>query len=890
LYKLELFLKKTNFVLKQVNMTAEKQRLLDSNWKNWGPYVSNRQWGNVREDYSPNGDAWNFANHNNAESYAYRWGEEGIAGISDVKQIFCFALSFWNKKDKIVKERFFGLSNPQGNHGEDIKEIFYYLDNTPTHSYMKMVYKYPINEFPYDDIRTENARRSKKQPEYEIFDTGIFDHDEYFDIFIEYAKADHDDFLVRVTVCNRSDINAPIVVVPTVWFRNNWKWGYNTYKGQTNASHEGCININHDSIPVKKFYSRNINAESAFCDNETNHPKLQGTPYRGNTYFKDGINDYIIYGSNTVNPEKRGTKASFLIDETIEARQSKTFDFRLSPHELDKPFQDFDKILKTRIDEANEFYEELQNDVASDDEKNVQRQAFAGLLWNKQFYHYNVGKWLKGDPNHEAPRNFDQYVRNTEWNHLHNKDIISMPDKWEYPWYATWDLAFHCVPFAIIDAEFAKGQLLLLTKEWYMHPNGQLPAYEWNLSDVNPPVHAWSCFRVFKIDEKQNGKADLLFLEKVFQKLLLNFTWWVNRKDKNGKNIFGGGFLGLDNIGAFDRNIILKDGQHLEQADGTSWMAMYALNMMRIAMELAQYYQVYEDMAIKFFEHYLYIAEAMENLGEGTKGLWNEEDGFFYDVLQLGNGDSVSLKLRSIVGLIPMFAVEIIDHHLLDKMPNFRERMDWVLKNKPELTKLVSHWEEEGQGRKHLMSILRKNRLSKVLSRMLDEKEFLSDYGIRAMSKVYEENPFVFSVHGTENVVYYTPAESDSRMFGGNSNWRGPIWFPINFLIVESLQRFHFYYGNSLKVELPTGSGDKKNLDEVAQDISNRLCSIFLKDEAGQRPFNGGNSKFNYDENFKDYITFFEYFHGDNGRGVGASHQTGWTATVAKLMKPRLTV
>lgn len=890
MYKLELFLKKTNFVLKQVNMTAEKQRLLDSNWKNWGPYVSNRQWGNVREDYSPNGDAWNFANHNNAESYAYRWGEEGIAGISDVKQIFCFALSFWNKKDKIVKERFFGLSNPQGNHGEDIKEIFYYLDNTPTHSYMKMVYKYPINEFPYDDIRTENARRSKKQPEYEIFDTGIFDHDEYFDIFIEYAKADQDDFLVRVTVCNRSDINAPIVVVPTVWFRNNWKWGYNTYKGQTNASHEGCININHDSIPVKKFYSRNINAESAFCDNETNHPKLQGTPYRGNTYFKDGINDYIIYGSNTVNPEKRGTKASFLIDEIIEARQSKTFDFRLSPHELDKPFQDFDKILKTRIDEANEFYEELQNDVASDDEKNVQRQAFAGLLWNKQFYHYNVGKWLKGDPNHEAPRDFDQYVRNTEWNHLHNKDIISMPDKWEYPWYATWDLAFHCVPFAIIDAEFAKGQLLLLTKEWYMHPNGQLPAYEWNLSDVNPPVHAWSCFRVFKIDEKQNGKADLLFLEKVFQKLLLNFTWWVNRKDKNGKNIFGGGFLGLDNIGAFDRNMVLKDGQHLEQADGTSWMAMYALNMMRIAMELAQYYQVYEDMAIKFFEHYLYIAEAMENLGEGTKGLWNEEDGFFYDVLQLGNGDSVSLKLRSIVGLIPMFAVEIIDHHLLDKMPNFRERMEWVLKNKPELTKLVSHWEEEGQGRKHLMSILRKNRLSKVLSRMLDEKEFLSDYGIRAMSKVYEENPFVFSVHGTENVVYYTPAESDSRMFGGNSNWRGPIWFPINFLIVESLQRFHFYYGNSLKVELPTGSGDKKNLDEVAQDISNRLCSIFLKDEAGQRPFNGGNSKFNYDENFKDYITFFEYFHGDNGRGVGASHQTGWTATVAKLMKPRLTV
>jgi hypothetical protein len=470
---------------------------------------------------------------------------------------------------------------------------------------------------------------------------------------------------------------------------------------------------------------------------------------------------------------------------------------------------------------------------------------------------------------------------------MHNKDIISMPDKWEYPWYATWDLAFHCVPYALIDAQFAKNQLLLLTKEWYMHPNGQLPAYEWNLSDVNPPVHAWSCFRVFKIDEKTNGKPDLLFLEKVFQKLLLNFTWWVNRKDQNGKNIFGGGFLGLDNIGAFDRNMELKDGEHLEQADGTSWMAMYALNMMRIAMELAQYYQVYEDMAIKFFEHYLYIAEAMENMGDGKEGLWNEEDGFFYDVLQLGDGESVTLRLRSIVGLIPLFAVEIIDHSLLEKMPNFKIRMEWVLKNKPELTKLVSHWDEEGHGRKHLMSILRRNRLSKVLTRMLDEKEFLSSYGIRAMSKVYEENPFIFSVHGTENVVYYTPAESDSRMFGGNSNWRGPIWFPINFLIVESLQRFHFYYGNSLKVELPTGSGDKRNLDEVAQNISNRLCSIFLKDEHGKRAFNGGNDKFNYDEHFKDYITFYEYFHGDNGRGVGASHQTGWTATVAKLMKPR---
>ena len=868
-------------------MSAEKDRLDSHDWQNWGPYVSNRQWGNVREDYSPNGDAWNFTNHESAESYTYRWGEEGIAGISDHRQLLCFALSFWNGKDRMVKERFFGLSNPQGNHGEDVKELFYYLDNTPTHSYMKMLYKYPLNEFPYDDLLNENASRSKKDREYEIIDTGIFDNDEYFDIFIEYCKADKNDILVKVTVHNRSNKDAPLTVLPTLWFRNNWKWGYNVYKGQLNSYSNDCININHDSIGIKKLYTQS-SGEALFCDNETNTPKIFGCPEKENAYYKDGINNFITRKEATVNPEKRGSKAAIAINKILKAGESETFAFNLSSVETDRPFENFEQIFAQRISEADEYYKNIQEEILNEDERNVQRQAFAGLLWNKQFYHYNVGKWLKGDPNFEAPRNFSNYVRNIEWDHLHNKDIISMPDKWEYPWYATWDLAFHCVPFALIDAHFAKNQLALLTKEWYMHPNGQMPAYEWNLSDVNPPVHAWSCFRVFKIDEKHNGKPDLLFLEKVFQKLLLNFTWWVNRKDKNGKNIFGGGFLGLDNIGAFDRNMELRDGEHLEQADGTSWMAMYALNMMRMAMELAQYYQVYEDMAIKFFEHYLYIAAAMENLGEGTKGLWNEEDGFFYDVLQLQSGDAVSLRLRSIVGLIPLFAVEIIDHHLLEKMPSFQKRMEWILKNKPELARLVSHWDEEGHGRKHLMSIVRRTRLTKVLSRMLDEKEFLSTYGIRAMSKVYEENPYIFSVDGTENIVYYTPAESDSRMFGGNSNWRGPIWFPINFLIVESLQRFHFYYGNSLKVEFPTGSGEKKNLDEVAQNISQRLCSIFLKDENGRRAFNGEYDKFNFDENFKDYITFFEYFHGDNGRGVGASHQTGWTATVAKLLKPRI--
>ncbi len=868
-------------------MSEELKRLRDEKWKTWGPYVSNRQWGNVREDYSPNGNAWEFTGHDTAESYAYRWAEEGIAGISDTKQQLCFALSFWNKKDKRIKERFFGLSNYQGNHGEDIKEIFYYLDNTPSHTYMKMVYKYPINEFPYEEIILENGKRSKKEPEFEIIDTGIFDHDEYFDIFIEYCKVDSDDIFIRVTAHNRSSLKAPLVILPTVWFRNNWKWGYNEYKPNLKASGNGIIDIDHNNISIKKFYSRNKKTESFFCENETNTEKLYGAP-KTDAFYKDGINDYIIKGKDTINPKKTGTKAAFFINEEIEAGQSKTFDFRLSPHTMEDAFYDFDQIFEYRKNEAQEFYEFVQKDIESEDEKNVQRQAFAGLLWNKQFYHYNVGKWLKGDPNFEAPRNFNQFVRNREWDHLHNKDIISMPDKWEYPWYATWDLAFHCVPFALIDSQFAKDQLLLLTKEWYMHPNGQLPAYEWDLSDVNPPVHAWSCFRVFKIDEKIYGEPDLKFLEKVFQKLLLNFTWWVNRKDKKGNNLFGGGFLGLDNIGAFDRNMQMKNGEHLEQADGTSWMAMYALNMMRIAMELAQYNDVYEDMAVKFFEHYLYIAEAMENIGAEKQGLWNEEDGFFYDLLQLENGQSTSLRLRSIVGLIPLFAVEIIDHELLQKLPKFRERMDWILKNKKELANLVSYWDVEGVGRKHLMSILRRTRLKKVLARMLDENEFLSQYGIRALSKVYEKNPFVFSAHGNEYVVYYTPAESDSRMFGGNSNWRGPIWFPINFLIVESLQKFHFYYGDSLKVELPLGSGYEASLNDVADNLSKRLQYIFLKDEKGNRAFNGGNEKFNKDPHFKDYIMFYEYFHGDNGRGVGASHQSGWTATVAKLIQPKV--
>lgn len=867
-------------------MSAEKERLQNPEWKNWGPYVSNRQWGTVREDYSFNGNAWGYTTYEDALSRTYRWSEDGIAGICGPKQRLCFAFSFWNTKDKCIKERFFGLSNHQGNHGEDLKELYYNLDSTPTHSYMKLLYKYPLKAFPYDELILQNAGRTKHDPEFELVDTGIFDQNEYFDIFIEYAKINHDDFLIRVTVTNRSTKKAPLHILPTLWYRNNWSWGYGNYKPSLKATSNGIIEIDHEEIPMKRLYSRETEAETLFCDNETNTHKIFGTASE-NDFFKDGINDYLVLEQNSINPEKTGTKACFNIKTELERGETKSFDFRLSPHEMENAFYDFDAVFELRKKEADEFYAELQCEIENEDEKNVQRQAFAGLLWNKQFYHYNVSKWLKGDPKFPVVRDFKNFVRNKDWEHMQNKDIISMPDKWEYPWFATWDLAFHCVPFALIDPDFAKHQLKLLTKEWYLHPNGQLPAYEWDFSDVNPPVHAWSTFRVFKIDEKINGKPDIPFLESVFQKLLLNFTWWVNRKDKNDNNIFGGGFLGLDNIGAFDRNMTFKNGEHLEQADGTSWMAMFALNMMRISMELALYNPVYEDMAIKFFEHYLYIAEAMEHIGE-KEGLWDDEDGFFYDVLQLRDGTSKSLKLRSIVGLIPMFAVEIVEHEMLEKLPCFQARMEWILKNKPELVNLVSHWEVEGKGRKHLMSVLRKTRLSRILTRMVDENEFLSDFGIRSMSKIYENHPFTFSIDHQNFTVQYLPAESDSSMFGGNSNWRGPIWFPINFLIVESLQRYHYYYDESFQIEFPTGSGEMRNLNYISENLSQRLKNIFLRDNDGKRAFNGGNEMFDTDAHFKDYLLFYEYFNGDTGCGMGASHQCGWTATVAKLIQPRL--
>ena len=868
-------------------MTKEQKRLPNLEWKKWGPYVSNREWGLVREDYSANGDAWEYTNYFSAESYAYRWGEEGICGICDDKQFLVFSVGFWNKKDQIVKERLFGLTNAQGNHGEDVKEYYYYLDNTPTHSYMKMLYKYPQNEFPYQDLISKNATAGKEKPEYELIDTGIFDKNEYFDIFIEYAKNSPTDILIKLTITNKADSEAPLIILPTLWFRNTWNCGYDNYKPNLSSPKENQVKINHKDLALQNLYS-NSSTEVLFCENETNQKKIY---HQANTskFCKDGINDFILNKNNSsINLDKTGTKAAFKIDENFSALETKTFTFRLCDEEIEDPFEDFNKLFEQRQKEADEFYQEIQKGIRSDDEKLVQRQAFAGLLWSKQFYHYNVEKWLQGDPAEVRPPESRKNIRNYDWKTFDSFDIISMPDKWEYPWFATWDLAFHTIGYSLIDSDFAKDQLRLLTLDWFMHPNGQLPAYEWDFSDVNPPVHAYAAFRVFKIDETLKGKPDTEFLEAIFQKLLMNFTWWVNKKDINGNNIFEGGFLGLDNIGVFDRSQKLSDGQSLEQADGTSWMAMFALNMMRIAMELVLYNKVYGDMATKFFEHFLGIANALDNMGDDHYSLWDEKDEFFYDAITKNDGSCLFLRLRTIVGLIPMFAVEVIDDEMLEKLPKFKTRMQWVLDNKPELAALVSHWEVKGDKSKHLLSLLRGHRLKRLLFRMLDENEFLGEYGVRALSKIYEDDPFHINLDGKDFCVKYLPAESDSYMFGGNSNWRGPIWFPINFLIIESLQRFFFYYSPDFKVEYPTNSGEYFNLDEIATSLGDRLKNIFLKGEDGKRIFNSQYPRFQEDPDFRDYILFYEYFHGDTGRGVGASHQTGWTAVIAKLLQPRL--
>lgn len=870
----------------------EKDRLKEnkngiSHWKKWGPYVTDRQWGTVREDYSGNGQPWQYITHDMARSKAYRWGEEGIAGICDKQQLLCFALALWNKKDPIIKERYFGVTNPEGNHGEDVKELYYYLDSTPTHSYMKMLYKYPQQQFPYSLLLEENRKRNRLEGEFELIDTGIFNDDKYFDVFVEYAKAGVDDILIKISVHNRSSEDAPISVMPTTWFRNTWAWGYDDYKPLMNALPNGAISIDHKKLGTLQLHL-DKKTSLLFCDNESDNKRLYNTDNL-HAYCKDGINEFIVNGNIKAVGHDQGTKAAAHYDLVIKAGQSETIKLRLEANASTNPFADFDAIFNDRINEADEFYNELQKELISKDEKAVQRQAFAGMLWNKQFYYYDVNQWLKGDPGQPAPpeqRKKDS--RNYSWKHLNNYDIISMPDKWEYPWYASWDLAFHCIPFAMIDAGFAKTQLLLLTREWYMHPNGQLPAYEWSFSDVNPPVHAWASWRVFKIDEKNNnGKGDIPFLESVFHKLIINFTWWVNRKDATGNNIFEGGFLGLDNIGVFDRNAIFAAGGHLEQADGTSWMAMYSLNLMRISLELSKHNPVYQDMASKFFEHFLYIAGAMTDMGQQGIGLWDEEDQFFYDVLKLPKEEATKIKVRSVVGLIPMFAVEVIDHELLEAFPKFAERLRWFLNYRPDLASLVSRWEEKNTGEKHLLSLLRGHRMKKILQRMLDESEFFSDYGIRSLSKSYDKHPYEFWLNGTRLNVQYTPAESTSGMFGGNSNWRGPIWAPVNFLLIESLQRFHNYYGDDFKVECPTGSGIFLTLQQVSEEISKRLTRIFLRDENGNRAYLGGNKKLQNDPHFKDYLLFYEYFNGDNGSGLGASHQTGWTGLIAKMIQTR---
>ena len=889
-------------------VTQEDQRLHDATrgkvaWKKWGPYLSERAWGTVREDYSPNGDAWDYFPHDHARSRVYRWNEDGLAGISDDHQLLCFALALWNGRDPILKERLFGLTGSEGNHGEDVKEYYYYLDSTPTHSYMKMLYKYPQRAFPYADLAETNHQRGKDTSEYELFDTGAFAKNRYFDIFIEYAKASANDILIRITACNRGPEAADLHILPTLWFRNTWSWGWEHDEiprpslGEMQSQHNvKWIEVNHATLGKYLFACENADT-LLFTENETNTERLFDSP-NVTPHVKDAFHEYVIHDrKDAVNREGVGTKAAAVYRRRVEAGESVSVRLRLMKAdsvealkariELSRndPFESFNEIFTKRQSEADEFYADLQPSSLSDDERMVQRQAFAGMLWSKQFYHYDLEEWLNGDPAQPAPSPERKNGRNHEWRHLNSADIISMPDKWEYPWFAAWDLAFHCIPLALVDSEFAKEQLLLLTREWYLHPNGQVPAYEWEFGDVNPPVLAWATWRVYKIDEKQHGKGDQSFLERVFHKLLLNFTWWVNRKDAEGLNVFQGGFLGLDNIGVFDRSAPLPTGGRIEQSDGTSWMGMFCLNMMTIALELATRNSAYEDIALKFFEHFLYIAQAMNNIaGEGIS-LWNAEDEFFYDVLHLEHGSVLPLRLRSMVGLIPLFAVTTMEPSLLEKVPEFEHRLEWFLEHRPELAKLVSRWHEPGKGERRLLAILRGHRMKRVLYRMLDENEFLSPYGVRALSRIYADQPYVLHVDGNEYRVSYQPAESDSSLFGGNSNWRGPIWFPVNYLIIESLQQFHHYYSDDFRIECPTHSGQMLSLEEAADELSHRMINIFLRNEKGCRPVLGGNETFQNDPHWRDYIPFHEYFHGDNGAGIGASHQTGWTGLVAKLIQ-----
>jgi hypothetical protein len=874
-------------------MTHEELRLQEDrqrkkNWKRWGPYLAERQWGTVREDYSASGTVWDYLPHDQARSRAYRWGEDGLGGISDRHQFICLALALWNGKDPILKERLFGLTGNEGNHGEDVKEYYYYLDSTPTHSYMRFLYKYPQAEFPYGRLVAENRRRGKRDLEFELIDTGIFDENRYFDVFIEYAKAAPDDILIRVEAINRGPEAALLHLLPTIWFRNTWSWGLDERKPRLrrDASAEmAALRLDHHYYGTRWLHCEGA-PQLLFTENETNNSRLFNAE-NASAYVKDGFNDYLVHDVKTaVNPGAYGTKAAAHYHQVVDPGQSWTVRLRLSNGDAaDEKALDgaFERILAGRREEANEFYATVIPDALECDRKDIMRQALGGLLWSKQFYYYDVSRWLKGDPGLEPPRQ-RLNGRNKEWRHLYNADVISMPDKWEYPWYAAWDLAFHCIALALVDSEFAKEQLLLMTREWYMHPNGQLPAYEWAFGDVNPPVHAWAAWRVYKVEMKRRGEGDRRFLERIFQKLLLNFTWWVNRKDAEGRNVFQGGFLGLDNIGVFDRSAPLPTGGQIEQSDATSWMGMYCLNMLAIALELARDNPAYEDVASKFFEHFVYICEAMNNLGGERIELWNDKDGFYYDVLHMPDGHREPLKVRSMVGLIPLFAVETLDSDIVDSLPGFKRRMQWFIENRPGLGNHIEI-ESAEEGPRRFLSLVNRQRLKRVLRYMLDENEFLSSYGIRAVSRYHLQHPYRLAVNGMEYRVDYEPAESSTGLFGGNSNWRGPIWFPVNYLLVESLQKFHFFLGNGYKVECPTGSGRMMNLWEVAGEISLRLTHIFTRDAAGKRPVFGATEKFQSDPHWRDLMLFYEYFNGDNGAGIGASHQTGWTALVAKLIQ-----
>jgi hypothetical protein len=869
-------------VIEQKRLNEARER--GTPWKKWGPYLSERQWGTVREDYSQNGDAWNYFRHDQARSRAYRWGEDGLAGISDDKQQLCFALALWNGRDPILKERLFGLTNSEGNHGEDVKEYYFYLDSTPTHSYMKYLYKYPQQEFPYRDLVETNHRRSRDEFEYELLDTGVFDADRYFDVFVEYAKADPEDLLIRISVHNRGPEGATIRLLPTLWFRNTWSWEQGAAKPLLSQSAEGTIIAFHPELGERILYCEG-SPELLFTENESNASRLWGQP-NPSPFVKDAFHGYVISGKReAVSPSKVGTKAAAHYTLEVPAGGSKIVRLRLSAKPAADSFVTFDKIFAARLADADEFYNRITPSSLSEDERRVHRQALAGMLWSKQYYYFDLDTWLAEHQAHPLLETSRHNIRNSEWFHMLNSDVISMPDKWEYPWYAAWDLAFHTLALSLVDFDFAKDQLLLMLRNLYSHPNGQIPAYEWNFSDVNPPVHAWATLYLFNV-ERQLGRADLRFLERSFQGLMLNFNWWVNRKDPQGRNVFAGGFLGLDNIGLFDRSAQLPTGGHLDQADGTAWMAFYCQNMLEIALILTDYDPVYEEIAYRFLEHFIWITYAMDRIGEHHDEMWDTKEGFFYDLLHLPNGDAMRLKVRSMVGLLPLCASTVFESGIVERHPRLAELIALFRKRHPEMLKHIAPADEKfiGYANRRLLSVCNKQKVDRILAYMLDENEFFGPYGIRSLSRYHLEHPFVFNLSGQQYKVQYLPAESNTGMFGGNSNWRGPVWMPVNVLLVRGLLNLHQFYGDDFKVECPTGSGKYMTLFQVAKEIALRLSSIFLRDASGKRPVYGGTKKFQEDPHWKDYITFYEYFHGDNGTGLGAGHQTGWTGTIARTL------